>query len=239
MRKLFLGAAALVAMAAPTTALAGPAYVGLDYASTDVDGFDTTDAVGLSGAVEMSPNFAADFGVSTDDDVSAWGFNAHLFTNNSNYLLGAFGGITFTDGDRTWNTGVEGQYYLSNVTLAAAVSYAKSDDFDVNALGVNGEARYFINDNFRLEAGAGWFNAEAGGGEDDVLVGSLGGEFQFSSVPVSVGLGYSHLETDETDLSSDTISATLRYNFGSSLRERDRSGAALAGLSGAGSALGF
>lgn len=239
MRKLFLGAAALVAMATPSVALAGPAYVGLDYASTDADGFDTTDSVGLTGAAELTSNFAVDAGVSTDDDVSAWGFNAHLYANTDNFLLGGFGGVTFVDGEKAWNTGVEGQYYLSNVTLAAAVSYAKADEFDVSALGVNGEARYFVSDNFRLEAGLGWFNAEAGAAEDDVLVGGLGGEFQFASVPVSVGLGYSHYETDETDFSSDTISATLRYNFGSSLRERDHSGAALAGLSGAGSALGL
>ena len=63
MRNLFLGAAAMMAIAAPGVATAQIGYVGADYSSTDVDGLGSEDGFGASGAVELTGHFAVDAGV--------------------------------------------------------------------------------------------------------------------------------------------------------------------------------
>lgn len=249
MRKLFLGAAAIVALAAPGVASAN-GYVGLDYTNVDVDGAGSADGFGVSGSVVLTPNIALDAAVGTSDndsgdDATSFGGTAHLFTNNSSYLFGGFVGFGTVDNDvadtTTWGGGAEGQYYMNNVTLAGALSYATNDDADVDAWGIDGQARYFVSENFRLQGGLGWYNVDAGaGGDDNAINLNVGGEYLFSSVPVSVGVGYSNIQFDEADASIDAVSATVRYNFGGgSLLDRDRSGGGLAGLSGVTSALGF
>jgi hypothetical protein len=239
MRKLFLGAAAAMALAAPGVASAN-GYVGLDYANVDADGFES-DGFGVSGSAVVTPNIALDAAVADNDDDTSWGATGHLFTNNSSYLIGGFLGFAGNDDTTTWGGGAEGQVYLNNVTLAAAVGYGANDDADVDTWGVNGEARYFISENFRIEGGLGWANVDGGGGaDDDALSFGVGGEYLFAAAPISVGLGYSNTQFDEADVDIDTISATVRYNFGGgSLMDRDRSGGGLAGLSGVTSALGF
>ncbi|MDX2277610.1 MAG: hypothetical protein NW206_19340 [Hyphomonadaceae bacterium] len=240
MRKLFLGAAAAIALAAPGVAAAN-GYVGLDYNNVDADGIGSEDSFGVSGSVVLTPNFALDAAVAENDDDTAWGATGHLFTNNSSYLFGGFLGFTGNDDTTSWGGGVEGQYYMNNVTWAGAVSYGTNDDSDVDAWGINGEGRYFVSENFRLEAGLGWFSVDGGGGADDDAISlGVGGEYQFSAAPISVGLGYTNTQFDEADLDIDTFQATVRYNFGGgSLMDRDRSGGGLAGLSGVGAALGL
>lgn len=239
MRNLFLGAAAMMAMAAPGVASAQTGYVGLDYTNVDIDGADSQDAFGVSGSVALTGHVAIDAGVSDSDDSTAWGATGHLFQNDSQALYGVFAGVSDNDVSTTWAAGVEGQYYMNNVTWAGAISYANNDDADIDAWGVNGEGRYFINDNFRLEAGLGYFDL-GGSADDSAITAGFGGEYQFAAAPVSVGLGYSHLEFDTADASADAVSATVRYNFGGgTLSDRDHSGAGLAGLSGIGSALGL
>lgn len=240
MRNLFLGAAAIMAIAAPSVAAAQTGYVGADYTSTDIDGLGSEDAFGVSGAVELSGHVAIDAGVFDNDGESAWGGAGHLYLNDSSHLIGAFLTVSDSDASTLWGGGVEGQVYLNNVTLAGAVSYGRDDDADVDAMGANGEARYFFSDNFRVEGGLGFFNIDTAGGDDNATTFSAGGEYQFAAAPVSVGLGYTRLALDEADIDADTVSATVRWNFGGgTLHGRDHTGAALAGLSGIGSALGL
>lgn len=240
MRKLFLGAAAAMALAAPGVAAAN-GYVGLDYTNVDVDGAGSEDAVGLSGSVVLTPHIALDAAVSDADDDTVWGATGHLFTNNRQYLFGGFLGVVGDDDTSTWGAGFEGQYYISNITLAGAVGYANNDDADVDGWGANGEARYFFNDNFRVEGGVGWTRVDFGGGFDDNAVTlGLGGEYQLATMPLSFGLGYSHTSFDDLDIDADTVSAMARWNFGGgSLFDRDHSGGGLAGLSGVAAAIGL
>lgn len=248
MRKLFLGAAAMVALAAPGVASAN-GYVGLDYSNVDVDGAGSADGLGVSGSVVLTPNLAIDGAIATSDndggdDTTAFGGTGHLFTNNSSYLFGGFVGFGTTDSDAddstTWGGGVEGQYYMNNVTFAGALSYATNDDSDTDVWGLDGQARYFVSENFRLQGGVGFYSLDNDVAEDDAINLNVGGEYLFSSVPVSVGLGYSNITFDEADVDIDAISATVRYNFGGgSLLDRDRSGGGLAGLSGVTRALGL
>jgi hypothetical protein len=240
MRKLFLGAAAAMALATPGVASAANGYVGLDYVNTDTDGGDSEDNVGVSGSAVVTPNIALDAGFIDGDDADSWGAAGHLFMNNSSHLLGAFVGFSDSDDSTTWGGGVEGQLYMNNFTLAGAVGFSTDDDNDTDRWGVDAQARYFISENFRLQGLVGWQNVDAGGAEDDLLRLGVGGEYLFAFAPVSVGLAYTNSQLDEADVDSDAISATVRYNFGGgSLLDRDRSGGGLAGLSGVTSALGL
>ncbi|MGE3931429.1 MAG: outer membrane beta-barrel protein, partial [Hyphomonadaceae bacterium] len=240
MRKIFLTAAAAIAIAAPGVAAAQTGYVGMDYTSVDVDGAGDDDAWGASGAVELGQHFAVDGGFSSNDDDTGFGATGHVYMNDSSHLLGVFAGVSDSDIATVWQGGVEGQAYLGNVTFAGALGYGREDDLDVSALGVNGEARFFVNPNFRLEGGLGYFNVDTPIGDDDALQFGVGGEYQLAAAPISLGLGYTRTSLDETDIEIDAISATARWNFGGgTLADRDRTGAALAGLSGIGAALGL
>ena len=127
-----------------------------------------------------------------------------------------------------FNVGAEGAKYLDNVTLAGTVAYANIDDLDVDAWGLGGEARYFVSDNFRLNAGLGWADAE----DENLWTASLGGEYQFASTPVSLYAGYAHTKFDEADIEVDRFTVGVRYNFGGqTLKGRDRSGASFGGAS--------
>lgn len=239
MKNVLFGAASLLAMAAPSLALAQNGYVGLDYYNTDVDGFGSDDAWGASGAAELTRNFAIDGGILSNDDDTSVGATGHLYWNNSQHLFGGFLSVADAEDSTLWSAGAEGQLYAGPATFAGAISYGRDDDADVDATGVNGEARYFFADNVRIEGGLGWFNVDTPLGDDNVLSFGAGGEYQFAAAPISVGLAYTHATLDEADVDADTFAATVRWNFGGSLRERDRTGAALAGLSGVGSALGL
>jgi hypothetical protein len=240
MRKFLLGAAALAAIAAPGIASAEHnGYVGLDYASTDTGASNGDQrGFGASGSIVITPNVALDAAFLENDGDPVWNATGHLFTNNSSHLLGGFIGLGGdADDNNVWSAGLEGQLYTGNLTWAAALGYASSDS-DIDTWGVNGEARYFINENFRLEGGLGWFTSEdeSGAVDDNALSAGVGAEYQLSSAPVSFGLSYSQTNYDEGDTDVDTIAATLRINFGGgTLLDRDHSGADLAGLSTIGS----
>jgi hypothetical protein len=243
MRKFLLSAAALAGIVAPGVAAAQDApvnigYIGLDYANVDVDGVGSGDAVGVSGSLVMAEHFAMDVAVANNDEETAWGATGHIFMNNDQFLLGGFLGLVGS-GATTRFGGVEGQLYLNRFTLAGAVSYSGGDDDNVSAWGGNAEGRFFVTDNFRLSASAGWSEMDDDVADDSLFRYGAGAEFQFSGVPISVGAGYSHTEFDETDIEADTVTATVRYDFGGSLLVRDRSGGGLAGLSGVTSASGF
>ncbi len=238
MRTWIIGAAALLAVAVPSVAAAQTGYVGAVYSNTDFDYGDDVDAWGAEGAVAFagsgSISFEVDAAVTDSDYDTAYGLTGHLLSRNDNYLLGGFVGLTDSDeADTTWYAGVEGALYYTDWTLAGTVAYGNNDDFGSDGWGVNAEARYFVNDNFRLNANVGWANIDYEGfGDDTALTYGLGGEFQFAAAPVSIGLGWNHLEFDEVDTEADTLSVGVRYNWGGTLRDRDRSGASQAGVLG-------
>lgn len=240
MKKYFLGAAALVAMAAPAVAHADPTgYVGLDYANTHVDGAGSSDGWGAEGAVAFDGGSGVAFeldGAVFDSDSSdtVWGGTGHLFVRDSQYLFGGFVGASTANSDTVWNAGLEANsYFAPNWTLAGAVQYADDNDIDVNGWGVNAALRYFAMDNFRVQGTAGWASIDAPLGSDNAWSLGAGAEYQFTTTPISVGLDYAHTETDNTNISADSFKVSLRYNFGSgSLLDRDRHGASQADLVG-------
>lgn len=240
MRNILIGAAALLAAALPGVAAAQTGYVGAVYGNVDVDGFDDEDFYGVEGAVAFAGSSAISFELDasiTDADESGTGYGVmgHVYTRNDRYLFGGFVGIAGNDDtDETWTAGLEANKYFSGWTLAGALAYGSNEDFDSDGWGANVEGRFFVMEDFRLDANVGWASIDFGGfGDDDAFTYGLGGEYQFTPVPVSVALAWDHVEFDEVDTEADTWSLAVRYNWGGTLRDRDRNGASQANVLGA------
>lgn len=254
MRSLIIGAAAFLAVAAPGIAMAQTGYADASYASSSVDtgaGDDDADGWAVGGAVAFD---AYALGVQLDASVGStdadgggesdeWNVGGHLFTRNADYLVGGFVNFGNVDADAGgdsdyWTVGAEGQYYLDRTTLNASVSYTEAEDADLEVTAVDLGATYFFTDNFSVDGGVGFANLEGGGDDADSISAGVGAEYQFAALPISVFGGYAHSEVDDLDLDSDTLSVGVRYNWGGTLFDRNRSGASLA-RGGAGRFLGL
>lgn len=241
MKTLVIGALSAVAlMAAVPAANAGSGYVGAAYNRAEVDtglGDDDADGYGIEGAwaFQATPSLGVQIdGAYNDadgDDNESYGVTGHVNARTDKYLFGGFVGLADVSDETVWSAGLEGEKYYNNVTLAAAAGYASADDSDADIYGVDGQVRYFLNDNFRIQGALGYAKVEAGPADDNVWSAGVGGEFQFAELPVSLFAGYAHSEFDDADVSSDAFTIGVRYNFGGSLKDRDRKGASLAGLS--------
>ncbi len=228
----FLGATALALMAA--TPANAQNYVGAVYGNADVDGLGDANFYGVEGAFG-GPNYEFDLSFTdSDESDSALSGAAHLLSRNDSHLLGAFVGVSNASDSTSWTIGGEGNIYMDNVTFAGAIGYSSNDDIDTDGYGVNGEARLFLSDNFRLQAGAGFARVDTAGLEDDAISFGLGGEYQFAGAPVSLALYWDRSELSDADITAETLTLGVRYNFGGSLRDRDRTGASQTSLVGFG-----
>jgi hypothetical protein len=241
--KLFATAALIaVAVSAPAFAQSANGNIGSVGAAvnyTDVDSklfngngtsvvIDGSVAIPLKGAWTVTAN--GDVSISDNDlsdDTVASGA-AHLTTKiGDSWRVGGFTALSRPANDTLWAVGAEAHKYLSNVTLSGLAAYGQSNDLDADLYTVRGDVRYFVSDNFRLDAGAAWSRIDTNLNADlwDV---NVGGEYKFASSGWSTFAKYTHSESDDlADLKSDAVKVGLRYTFGGSLKDRDRAGADL------------
>lgn len=237
MRNWIIGAAALAAFAVPGIAAAqATGYVGAVYGNVDANGTDS-DAWGAEGAVAFAGSGSIVFEVNASvidaDSDTNYGLTGHIYSRNDSHLFGGFVGLSDSDAsDTTWVAGLEASKFYQNWTLAGAVAYASNDDANVDGYGANVEARVFLNDNFRLQGNLGWASIDAGAVDDDAFTFGVGGEYQFAAAPISITAGYARTEFDTANFESDAITVGVRYNFGGTLRDRDRNGASQANILG-------
>jgi hypothetical protein len=238
MRNWIIGAAAVLALAVPGVAAAQTGYVGAAISNTEFDAGDDFDSYGVEGAVAFAGSgsivFEVDAALSDSDDTDmGYGLVGHVYSRTDSHLIGGFVGVAGSDDSETWTVGIEAAKYYTDWTLAGAVAYGNNDDFGSDGWGANAEARYFINDNFRLNGNIGFATIDYDSfGEDDAFSYGLGGEYQFAALPVSVAAAWNHVEFDEVSTEADTLSLAVRYNWGGTLRDRDRNGASQAGVLG-------
>jgi hypothetical protein len=236
------GAGAVLALATGQ-AHAGPGYVGGAFVSSEAE-FEVPlvgvvevedDGWGIDGAAafETSPGVGLQFGALIVEDADAFSLNGHFNLRDTDSLIGVFVDLSGTDDDTRWAFGAEGEIYASDLTIAAAAGFSGEDDADV--WGLDGEVRYFLTDNFRIEGELGFTDDDI----DSIVAIGAGGEFQFAETPFSIFGGYRHSEADETEASLDTFTIGARFNFGGTLLDRDRNGASLPGLSQFTGALGI
>ena len=201
-------------------------FGGNDGTSAVLDG---SVAIPLQGAWTVTAN--GDVAISDNDlsDETVASGAVHLTTTLGNgYRVGAFTALSRPSNDTLWAVGAEAQKYLENVTLTGLVAYGQSNELDADLWAVRGEARYFVSDNFRLNAGAGWSRIDTNVDADlwDV---NAGGEYKFANSGWSTFAKYTHAESkDLAKLNSDAVKVGFRYTFGGSLKDRDRAGADLA-----------
>lgn len=230
MKRIAIFGAAALALMATAPAYAQSGYVGGVYGNADADSLGDADFYGVEAAVAGS-NFELDLGVLDGDDTdSAYNVAGHLFTRNDSHLFGGFIGVSDSNDSTTWTAGVEGNKYFDNFTLAGAIAYGSNDDADADGYGLNTEARFFPTENFRLQGRLGWSTVDIAGFDEDFLSYGVGGEYQLSEMPISFALNWDTVDTDTLGFDVDTLTFGVRYNWGGTLRDRDRTGASQASL---------
>jgi hypothetical protein len=238
-----LGAAALLAVAAPGVASATSGYVGAGYTALDDD--DSTDkdgSIDLNGAVvtdltgSWDLQFNADYSAmdhGTHDDPFTT-TTVHAFTRNPNWAAGGFVGMFNRGGSNFWDAGIEGQLYLGSFTLTGAYTHADESNCsgcDSASDWVDLSGDFFLSPNTSIGANVSWYD-DAWESESGYLYG-VNIEHQFAGSPFSVGAGYLMLDGDYDGGGShqvDSFSVFARWNFGTSdLRERSTEGASMPG----------
>lgn len=248
--RLFATAAlAAAALSAPAFAQDAIGSAGVTGAHTEIDvaGFDAEgDSYALDGtaAVKATENWTVTLGASIGEgngdlsDETALNLNVGATYNGGDWRVGPTVGFTTVGDDSLWTVGGVAQKYLDRVTLAGAATYGQLDGVDADIWTVGGEARFFVTDNFRIDAGAAWATAEASGVDVDGWNAGIDAEYQFAGSPWSLTAGYSHASIEDIDADADTFSLGFRYSFGGDLKTRDRAGADL-GAGGNPFAFGF
>ncbi|HRO04391.1 MAG TPA: porin [Terricaulis sp.] len=244
MKTWIIGAAALLAVAAPSVAAAQTGYVGGAYQRGDIENVGETDAYGINGAVFFDATdrigVEVDAAVLDSDDFDTVGsLAAHVFTRNDRYLFGGFAAVSTSDGDTAWQVGVEHAKYFDRATVGVSAAYGEAEN-DVDAYGVNVTGDYFVTDNARVGAHVGWANVDTLGGDGDGWAYGVSGEYQLAATPVSFGLSYTRVDSDDAGLEADIAAVSVRYNFGGlTLLDRDRRGASQGDRAGLGAFLGY
>ncbi|MGQ0534071.1 MAG: hypothetical protein ACT4OF_15475 [Caulobacteraceae bacterium] len=237
MRNWIIGAAAFLAVAAPSVAAAATGYAGVLYGEADAGGAEA-EFYGAEGAIAFSGSdsivFEVDASVTDSDDTnSAFGLTGHIYSRNDRHLFGGFVGVADSDDSTTWFGGLEANKYFDRWTIGGAVFYGNNDDANVDGAGVNVDAEVFVQDNLSLNAHAGYASVDAGAGDDDVTFFGVGGEWQLASWPISFVAGYNTADFDGGDVDTWTVGA--RWNFGGlTLIDRNRRGASQARITGVG-----
>ncbi|MBC6980893.1 hypothetical protein [Caulobacter sp. 17J80-11] len=245
---LATAAAAVLFAAAPALAgeVVGHVDAGYSLQSWDFEDGDSADNTDLS----LGGGFATAFGNGLvlqgdgqmnrytwdgDEESSSFGYAAvHLATRNDQYAFGAFAGELGYYNNSGLMGGVEGQVFLERATLSGSLGYAQVDDWfaDVKGWSAQAGAKYFVNDNFSVDAAVGYGDWDAWS-EFNNWNASVTGEYKFAGSPASVYAGYRHDENsyeDDDGIAIDTFTIGLRLAFGAAtLRDRDRHGASLDG----------
>jgi hypothetical protein len=235
------GAAALLFVAAPAFAQSASGYVDGGYARFDTStpfGDDDGDGWFIEGAVDLGIGNGAELQADvlhTDvEDVDSTTGTLHLFGRSDEGAVGLFVGAgrveTGPFDTDAWVAGLEGHRYYDYVTLTGALAYGKANDFDEKFAGANAGIRYFVDEDFRLDANLSWARADVAGFDSGNLwTFGVGGEYQFHQAPIAIFANYSHGELDDADTRVDAFRIGVRFTFGTgTLKERDRAGASFA-----------
>lgn len=224
----FLGAAAAALMMAGT-AHADGGYVGLQYNdNTDAD----FHSWGVNGAFASS-NFQFDAGyTNVESEVDVFDLGAHVFSRSDAWLWGGYVGyhhISESGDAGEWTIAGQTQYYMPRTTLSGNLAYSQTTNGgggDFHTISIDGDARFFATDNFSFDGGLGYGNIDVdGGGSGHYWTYGLNAEYQFDAAPVSIYGGWNGLDVEGGHSNAWTIG--IRYNWGGTLLQRDRSGAGL------------
>jgi len=233
MKKILLGAAAAIAIAAPSAAFADTAQVGAHIGNIEPDTGSDVDYWGMDGSYshDMSNGWMFQLDGTHEsidgggaDVGTSYGSVALGIRNDNHALYGHFGlsdlsGISFT------NVGIGGQLYLGQATINGSLGHAWSDvgGGDVTITGLHFDGTWYFTDNFGVSAEAGWAEAEFLGVDNDSDTLGIGGVYRFNNSPFAINGNYRNVDNDGFEL--DVWQLGFTYNIGSgSEREHSQSG---------------
>lgn len=240
--------------------------VALGYNSWDVAGI-SPEGLNVEGRATFATTLSGAFGVQFDgtferarydDSVlpltnNTGSLAGHLFWRDSNAgLVGVIAqgnAKSSTDvSDRQYFLGLEGQYYIGNVTLYGQAAYQNlglgfaGESLDADGLALAGQVRYFATPNFMMALKGGYsslsFNGVGPGIDHDAWAVGAKAEYRFAASPVSVFVeGDYRRGTLKGDVgpgdgqikgTEQRVMVGAKWNLGSqTLLQRDRSGASL------------
>jgi len=245
MKKLMLGAAAAVAIVAPSAAFADTSgYIDAGYEASEYDGGGEFDALHLGGAIahDLSNGWGVQAdarsvnqewdGSSSDD---SHGYAAvHAYTNAGSWDFAGFVGLVEYYGDSGKMIGAETRTAFGNISLSGSLGYADFEnggsDYSATDLRVNGA--YFFSPNLALTAGVGHTDWESVF-DSDALNLSIGGAYQLAS---GIALTGEYVNTDGdgffSDWEIDSFRLGVRFNInGGDLQNVTNNGASWSGAS--------
>jgi hypothetical protein len=197
-------------------------------------------------------SFADSNGVDLDRDSGVQG-TAHLYYRTNQFAAGVVGGVGVASGAALgsadyYYAGVEGQYYLDNITIGLNAGYLDSssetvmttrdDLFLSNAWYVGGEVRYYANEKTTVSANLGYISGEANFGDWDAEIIHWGAKVEYrpdAKEPLSLFVAYEGRTSEADDIGggsfekdTHTIKVGVTFTFGvdGTKMEQDRSGPA-------------
>lgn len=226
---VFAGAAVAALMMAGAAHAEAGGYAGVLYNDARVDEVGDNSGFAIEGGAAFGDAvaFEVDGMLANADDGVASSVTGHVYKRTDRFLAGAYAGYTDNEASTT-EYGVEANFFMDRLTIAAAYATAEAEfeGIEVDAQGYSIEARLFPNDHIRLQVGLGSATADVGYFSDvDFSTWGGGMEFQIGDTPLSGVVSYANADVDDLGISIDTVTVGLRYNWGGSLFERDRSGA--------------
>jgi hypothetical protein len=232
MKKLLLGAAAAIAIAAPSVAAADTnAIVGLQLSNTEYDSFsDDFDLYGLTGAfshdvhggvLQMDGQMGR---VDISGCCAAMSYGAvHYGWRNDSHAFGGFVGLNDFFGLSGLGLGAEGQMFLGNVNLEGSIGHVDFDDADLSATSAQIDASYFFTPNLALTGLVSQSEADFGPSDVEWTTLGVGGEWRFDTSPFSINAGYRNTDFDGDE--ADTWTFGVAWDLGTaSVQDRTRSG---------------
>jgi hypothetical protein len=238
MKKILLGAAAAIAIAAPSAALANTSgYVEGGYEATEYDSSNEFDALHLGGGFYHSMGGWAiqsdarvvnqEWDGSSGDDAHAYAA-LHAATEGSAWDFGGFVGLLDYYGDSGMMFGGETRTNFGNLSLQGNLGYADFDQFfEYSLWDARVDARFFLMPNAAITGGVGFSEWDAFTDSEAVDL-SIGGAFQFANGFTVHG---EYVATDGEndgggDWEADTFRIALRYDInGGSLQDITNDGA--------------
>lgn len=218
-------------------------YVGVEYSKSRLDPAtpsprtEAWTAEGYVATAYRGLDIQGDVKVTRFEDDAGDGWvtspTLHVYRRSPYGVLGGFVGVSHSGGATLYGGGIEGQANLSAATLYGTIGYGKVDDtVDSNLFAARLEGRYFVTENFRLNASIGYLRQSANGASSKAVVSGVGAEYQLGAIPASINVGYQHANASGSNVEGNTIRVGLRWALnGQTLAARDRVGPSLANFS--------
>jgi hypothetical protein len=221
MRIRILAAAAAFGLAAMPVLAGEPAVSVLNFKVTAQAGDVEDEGAWLGLAQVTAPlghawGLQGEAGVFDFDGDTAWGLAGHAFTRDpAQYLVGAFGAYASSDAFDidVGRIGIEGEYYLERITLAANTGYQFGDSFIDDTWFGEVAATWYADDDFGITGGAAF--------DDEIVIGHFGLEWlvgRGSSLPGLALRGDIYMGDNEYD----AVMGGITYYFGQDATLKDR-----------------